>query len=335
MNVGIAAIKKLQMLWNKENRYLEIPYERESELELAVNEVKDALFGSSRIYLDDKKKIGKKGGVNNLPDAYLIDLTNYQDPKIFVVENDLASHQHLKHIAVQILEFSLSFESSKVKVKNIIKEMLQKRKSEWAKCEAFAKKNGFENVDFLLESIIHKKDSFNALLIIDELGEELETVLISRFKFPVEVITLKRFKNQKGEILYDFQPFLNEVIEDTEKVDISEIDTIVVPAREDGFKDVFLDQNCWYAIRLNPSMIHKIKYIAAYQVAPISAITHIAEVKLIEQWQDTNKYILYFTDPAEKIKRVPLGSAKGKAPQSPRYASRERILTASSLDSVF
>jgi hypothetical protein len=323
------------MLWNKNNRYLEIPYERESELEEAVNKVKEALFGSTRIYLDDKKKIGKKGGTNNLPDGYLIDLTNRQDPKIFVVENDLSSHQHLKHIAVQILEFSLSFETSKVKVKNVIKEMLHKRKSEWTKCEDFAKRNGYENVDYLLESIIHKKDSFNALLIIDELGEELETVLISRFKFPVEVTTLKRFKNQNGEILYDFQPFLNEVTEDTEKVDISEIDTIVVPAREDGFKEVFIDENCWYAIRLNSSMIPKIKYIAAYQVAPISAITHIAEVKSIEQWKDSNKYILHFTEPAEKIKKVQLGKSKGKAPQSPRYSSRSRIINAENLDSVF
>ena len=323
------------MLWNKNNRYLEIPYERESELEEAFNKVKEALFGSTRIYLDDKKKIGKKGGTNNLPDGYLIDLTNRQDPKIFVVENDLSSHQHLKHIAVQILEFSLSFETSKVKVKNVIKEMLHKRKSEWTKCEDFAKRNGYENVDYLLESIIHKKDSFNALLIIDELGEELETVLISRFKFPVEVTTLKRFKNQNGEILYDFQPFLNEVTEDTEKVDISEIDTIVVPAREDGFKEVFIDENCWYAIRLNSSMIPKIKYIAAYQVAPISAITHIAEVKSIEQWKDSNKYILHFTEPAEKIKKVQLGKSKGKAPQSPRYSSRSRIINAENLDSVF
>lgn len=323
------------MLWNKENKYTELPYERESELEEAVNEVKEALFGSNRIYLDDKKKIGKKGGTNNLPDGYLIDLTNNQEPKIFVVENDLASHQHLRHIAVQILEFSLSFETSKVKVKNIIKEMLQKRKSEWTKCENFAKKNGYENVDFLLESIIHKKDSFNALLIIDELSEELETVLISRFKFPVEVTTLKRFKNQKEEILYDFEPFLNEVTEDTEKVDISEIDTIVIPAREDGFKEEFIDNNCWYAIRLNASMIPKIKYIAAYQVAPISAITYIAEVKTIEQWEDTNKYIVYFSEPAEKIKKVPLGNSKGKAPQSPRYSSRERILNAKTLDNVF
>jgi hypothetical protein len=323
------------MLWNKEEKYFEVPYDKESDLEDVVNEVKDALFGSTRIYLDDKKKIGQKGGTNNLPDGYLIDLTNKQDPKIFVVENDLASHQHLKHIAVQILEFSLSFETSKVKVKNIIKEMLQKRPDEWKKCEAFAKKNGYENVDYLLESIIHKKDSFNALLIIDELGEELETVLISRFKFPVEVTTLKRYKSESGKLLYEFEPFLNEVTEDTEKVDISDIDTIVIPAREDGFKEVFIDENCWYAIRLNSSMIPKIKYIAAYQVAPISAITHMAEVKSIEQWKDTNKYILHFTEPAEKIKKVPLGISKGKAPQSPRYSSRDRILNAKSLDNVF
>lgn len=323
------------MLWNEDEKFFEVPFDKESELEDAVNEVKEALFGSSRVYLDDKKKIGSKGGTNNLPDGYLIDLTNKHDPKIFVVENDLASHQHLKHIAVQILEFSLSFETSKVRVKNVIKEMLQKRPIEWRKCEEFAKNNDYENVDYLLESIIHKTDSFNALLIIDELGEELETVLISRFKFPVEIITLKRYRSENGKFLYKFEPFLNEVILDTHKVDISEIDTIVVPAREDGFKEVFIELNCWYAIRLNSSMIPKIKYIAAYQVAPISAITHLAEIKSIEQYKESNKYILYFTEPAQKIKKVPLGTSKSKAPQSPRYSSKDRILSANSLDNVF
>jgi len=323
------------MLWNKKNKYLEIPYENEAELEDAVNKVKETLFGTKRIYLDDKKKIGEKGKTNNLPDGYLIDLTNDREPKIFVVENDLASHQHLKHIAVQILEFSLSFEASKVKVKNVIKEMLQKRPSDLEIINNYAKNNGYENIDYLLESVIHKKESFNALLIIDELEDELETVLISRFKFPVEVITLKRFKNGNNEILYDFEPFLNDVDEDTEKIEVSDIDTIVVPAREEGFKETFIDQNCWHAIRLNSSMIPKIDYIAAYQVAPISAITHIAEVKKIEQWEDSNKYILYFSEPAKKIKRVKLGKLSGKAPQSPRYSSKERILQADTLDDVF
>jgi hypothetical protein len=323
------------MLWNKDERYEEFRFEKESELEDAVNEVKNALFGSSRIYLDDKKKIGKKGGTNNLPDGYLIDISNKQDPKLFVVENDLASHQHLKHIAVQILEFSLSFESSKIRLKNIIKDMLFKRKAEWKKCEEFAKNNGYENIDYFLESIIHKNNAFNALLIIDELGEELETVLISRFKFPVEVITLSRYKSQNGKTLFQFEPFLNEVTEDSEKIEISDIDTIVVPAREDGFKEVFLGEDCWFAIRINSSMIPKIKYIAAYQVAPVSAITHIAEVKSIEQWKDTNKYIVYFNGSAQKIKKVELGNSKGKAPQSLRYSSKQRILNASTLDGVF
>jgi len=128
------------MLWNKEETYKAIPYKKENELEKVVQIVKEQLFGRDRIYLEIKRKIGAKGKTNNLPDGYLVDLTNSKDPKIFVVENDLASHQHLKHIAVQILEFSLSFESSKVKVKNIVKEALQQQKSDWAKCEAFAKR---------------------------------------------------------------------------------------------------------------------------------------------------------------------------------------------------
>ncbi len=322
------------MLWNKKNKYSELPFDKEAELEDAVNKVKEVLFGEKRIYLDDKKKIGEKGKTNNLPDGYLIDLTDSQDPKIFVVENDLASHQHLKHIAVQILEFSLSFESSKVKVKNVIKEMLQSRPKELEKLKSFAQKNKYENVDYLLESIIHKKESFNALLIIDELSDELETVLISKFKFPVEVITLKRYQNSSDEILYEFEPFLYEIDEDTKKIEISDIDTIVVPAHEDTFKETFVEQNCWYAIPLNSSMIPKIKYIAAYQVAPISAITHIAEVKKIEQWEDTSKYILHFSEPAKKIDEVKLQSSN-KAPQGPRYSSKERIFEANTLDDLF
>jgi len=323
------------MLWNKKERYVHLPYDKEAELEDAVNEVKDVLFGKKRIYLDDKRKIGKKGSTKNIPDGYLLDLTNHEDPKIFVVENDLSSHQHLKHIAVQILEFSLSFETSKIAIKGIIKTALQKRPEDWRLCEAFAKKNNYENVDYLLEKILYKSDSFNALLVIDELSDELETVLISRFKFPVEVITLKRYQNKQNEVLYEFEPFLKDVTEDTEHVDIAELDTIVVPAREDGFNDVFIGENAWYAIRINSSMIPKIKYIAAYQVAPISAITYIAEVKSIEQYMDTNKYIVTFTSKAEKIKKVPIGKTKGKTPQSPRYSSRKRILSASSLDTVF
>lgn len=323
------------MLWNSNIKYLPYPYEKEADLEEAVNEVKAALFGPKRIYMDDKRKIGKKGSTNNLPDGYLLDLSDHSRPRLFVVENDLASHHHIKHVAVQILEFSLSYAASKIKVKNIVKEMLQKRPDSWALCEAFARKHQYGNVDFLLESIIQARDSFNALLIIDRVEDELRTVLNSRFQFPVDIIELNRYKAESGDILYEFEPYQYEIDEASATLDPADIDTIVVAAQQEGFESVFLGENRWYSIRISASMIPKIKYIAAYQVNPISAITHIAKIARIEPYQETGKYILHFSEPAEKIKKVPIGKDRYKAPQAPRYSSRDRILAAGSMDAVY
>jgi len=326
------------MLWSSNKSYQYEPFETEAELESAILKVREVLFGHSRIYLELKKKIGQKGKTTNIPDGYLIDLASQKEPVLYVVENELAMHHPLKHIAVQILEFSLSFETTPQKVKSIVKEGLSKDKAALEQCHQYAIDHGYENVDYLLESMIYKKDAFNALVIIDEIQDELETVLISRFKFPVEVVTLQRFVTADGERLYQFEPFLGDisVSPKVDKLDPSEIDTIVVPAREDGFKETFIGDDCWYAIRIHGSMIPKIKYIAAYQVAPKSAITHIASVKSIEQWKDSNKYILQFLEPAKKIgpiNLVPKGNVK--APQAPRYTSFERLKKAKNLDDAF
>lgn len=333
------------MLWNQNEVYQEEQFESEERLEDAIHEVSVQLFGENRIYLDIKKRIGSKGSIQNIPDGYLVDLTSQREPRLYVVENELAIHEPLKHIAAQILQFSLSFETLPQKMKGFIKDRLTKDKQALQKCQEYAESNGFENIDYLLEQMIYKKDSFSAIVIIDEMPAELETILLSRFKFPVEIITLKRFSTSNGKRLYQFEPFLADVspiIDDgrgsknTKTVDPSEIDTIVVPAREDGFREVFIGENCWYAIRIHPSMVSKVKFIAAYRVAPISAITHLAQVKEIKQWKDSNKYILYFTGRAneiEPIKLVPKG--KVKALQNSRYTAIEKLKAAKTLEDTF
>ncbi len=335
------------MLWSQNQYYESEPFELEEHLESAIIESSLILFGESRFYLDMKKLIGKKGSTRNIPDGYLIDLTSTKEPKIYLVEVELSKHDPLKHIAVQILEFSLSFETSPQLVKSIIKDELTNNPEVMNQCNEYAIRNGFENVDYLLEKMIYKKDSFNALVIIDEIDEELETVLLSRFKFPVEVLKIQRFISKDGKRLYNFEPFLADVggiIDGSDNtrtvryktIDPSEIDTIIVPAQDDGFNDVFIKQNCWWAIRIHSSMIPKIKHIAAYRVAPISAITHIAKVKKIEQWQDTSKYIVQFEGQADKIgpiKLVPKSSVK--ALQSARYSSFNKLQSAKSLDEAF
>lgn len=53
-----------------------------------------------------------------------------------------------------------------------------------------------------------------------------------------------------------------------ESVDVSDLDTVVVPAQEDGFQEVFLGEHRWYQIRIHASMLPRIKYIAAYRPSP-------------------------------------------------------------------
>ncbi len=331
------------MLWSEAATFHEEPFDLESELEDAILQVSEALFGNNRIYIDTKKKIGAKGKIQNIPDGYLIDLSSTKEPKLYVVENELAKHDPLKHIAVQILEFSLSFETSQHRMKDTIKRALAEAPTAFNACQAYAAANGFENVDVLLERIIYGEDRFNALVVIDELSPELEKVLISRFQFPVEILTLQRYRNDQGLRLYRFEPFLSDVALPAAEVqpglpplDPSDLDTIVVPAREDGFQETFLGENRWYAIRIHSSMLPKIKFIAGYRVHPDSAITHVAPVASIEQWNDTSKYVVNFMQPATPIgpiRLVPKGRVK--PPYGPRYTSKARLDQAKSLDDAF
>lgn len=110
-------------LRNSKIAYEQKPFDSESELEEAVKRVAPALFGTNRIYLDIKKKIAAKGKINNIPDGYLLDLSSKREPRFYVVENELSRHT-LRHIAVQVLEFSLSFECQPQAVKDIIKDAL-------------------------------------------------------------------------------------------------------------------------------------------------------------------------------------------------------------------
>jgi hypothetical protein len=112
-------------------------------------------------------------------------------------------------------------------------------------------------------------------------------------------------------------------------------DTVVVPAREEGFKQRFLNENCWFALRIGTKNISKLKFIAAYQVAPVAAITHIAEIEAIVPYNDTGKYMVKFKGAAMAIVPIPRSENSEVNMQSPRYALRTKLLEAKNLDEVW
>jgi hypothetical protein len=79
----------------------------------------------------------------------------------------------------------------------------------------------------------------------------------------------------------------------------------------------FLGEDCWYAIRISGGMLEKIKYIAAYQIQPISAVTHYAPVARIEPYGEAGKYKLILSAKAQPITPIPFADAPQGAKQGP------------------
>jgi hypothetical protein len=323
-----------------------IQYETEQEFERAIVRHVNDIFGERRIYLDCKRRIGAKDGKQSVPDAYLIDVSSPRDPQLYVVENEISSHDLFKHIGVQLLQFSVSFAQAGRTIKQILFDEVCADVSAKTRCEKYAQEGGFRNLDHFLESLVLDK-KFRALVIIDEETDDLHAVT-KNLGFPVEIIEFSTYTNEKGEHIHRFDPFLADV----EAVDVesagdaptqqrrprdpSDLDTVVVPAREDGFEKVFLGQDRWYQVRIHPSMISQLKYVAVYRTAPVSAITHYAPIRSIEQWENTGKMVINFTEHAREVGPLKLTEGgKVRHLQGLRYTNFAKLKNANSLDEAF
>ena len=173
-------------------------------------------------------------------------------------------------------------------------------------------------------------------------GQDLAAIILKHFdevgdKYK-EIFNIRRKKDINIEDQFEY---CDKSITEEEPEEISTIrkkiqDTIICPAKEDGFKEAFLGQKAWWAVKLSPVRIPDIKYIAIYQSAPISKITYYGEVERIEPYKDTGKYKIYLKGDTIKLKNpVKLGKNRNLCPQGIKYSKLEEILKAKTLDDIF
>ncbi len=86
------------MLINDSQQFIRTPFDNEAEIEGIVQKYAEYLFGSSIIYLP-QKRISTLGGKNTVPDAIVIDV---QSEEWFIVEAERAIHGTWEHIAPQV-----------------------------------------------------------------------------------------------------------------------------------------------------------------------------------------------------------------------------------------
>jgi hypothetical protein len=319
----------------------EAPFEDEAELESATIKSRRNIFGEDCVYFDYKRRTGAKESRNiGIPDGFLIDFSNSKKPQLFFVEYELESHHLYEHIGPQVMRFYASFETGQRELQLKLTHIIKRDSDIRLELERKIKETPYENADSLLSYVIFDRN-VGIILIIDEQTEDLNS-LLRRFSEVPEVIVLKKFQTD-GETIYQYDPFRAGVPEmesarsHVRKERIEGVDTIVCPAREDGFKEAFLDKSAWWAIRLSPSLIPQLKWIAMYESLPVSATRWIGKIQEngIKPYKNTGKYIIAVE---EKTKMNPIkldSDKKGVAPQSPRYTTYEKLKNAKSLSDLW
>jgi hypothetical protein len=324
----------------EDKTFEETSFDNEQELEGAVVQNKEYIFGAATVLINYKRKTGAKESRNTgIPDGFLIDFTTPKRPQLFFVEYELESHDLYEHIGPQIMKFYASFETAKrelhKKLMDIIKSDTHIRKQ----IEKIYDKSLFDNPDSLLNYLIFDA-IVGIIIIIDEESEDLNS-LLNRLADRPEVVVVKKYQYM-SEAIYQYNPF-REGVSESEAVsrkgslELKEVDTIVCPARADGFKHAFLNNDSWWAIRISPSLIPNLKYIAMYETNPVSQIRWYAKIRHngIRPYKNTGKYIVAVEN-KKRIGPIQLDKDKrGVAPQSPRYTTHDKLLSAKKISHLW
>lgn len=201
-------------------------------------------------------------------------------------------------------------------------------KTDWEK-EQF--RNKMDSLYSLRCKIAHsnsfRKENYEKFeSLSDEMIRQME-----KLTFQIEAIN--EIDDETIALLNEAADELN--IEDTSK------DTLIVPAKPEGFEDAFLGEDRWYHIRISDEKINQIKYIAAYEAHNNKFIQYYAEVDHIENSKIKEGYkVVYFKNKAILLpnnRKIQLGKNKYYAPQSIRYVSSEKLFDENvrTLDQLF
>lgn len=219
------------IIYKNEKKYYEYEYLKEEEFESDVIKNAETFFGRKTIYIDTKKKIKSKSLGNSIPDGFLLDLSDEENPEFYIVEAELYKHDFYSHIFPQLTKFFAFYKNMESrnelvsKIYTIINEdpdLTSKLKRHVRKTELY------KYVKDMIEN------SQNILLIIDgekkELPEIINTYTDTWGKM-VKVQVIKKYTAIEEE-LFTMEPEF-EAIEFSIEKSVDEVDKQDLDISED------------------------------------------------------------------------------------------------------
>lgn len=211
-------------LFTNNKVYNQFQFEKEADFEREVVINSKQFFGANSIYIDAKRKIETKSLGNSIPDGFLFDLSDKENPEFYIVEVELAKHDFYNHIFPQVTKFFGFYKNPKSQ-NDLVEKIFTFINNDIEIKNEFKKYLGEKEIYKFVKDTIQQ--SQNILLIIDgdkkELPEIMETYTDTWGKM-VKLILIKKFSFNDDKI-YTMHP-------DFENIEFAEIEEAVSPELE-------------------------------------------------------------------------------------------------------
>jgi len=210
-------------------RFVETQFEYEEDFEELVRSQSKILFGEDTIFIYTKRKL--KGLVlgNTIPDGFLFDLTDLENPEFYLVEVELQEHDFHRHMLSQVTKF-IGFFHSLASQNGLMENLFSLINADTALMKEFKKYLGNKEISKFLNDIC--KNSRNILLVIDGEKDELQEIIGTSKdwgKF-VKILVVKAFTNE-NETLVTTEPDFIDIRNTPALDDVLEMDHLTTPQR--------------------------------------------------------------------------------------------------------
>jgi len=191
-------------------KFDESEFGSEEAFEKIVKENFKTLFGAKTVYFDIRNKIDSRTLGSAIPDGFLFDFRDEENPEFYLVEVELLKHDFYKHIFPQITKFFAFFKNSASRT-NLIERLFSFVKSNPELELEFRQYLGKREIYKALKDTI--ENSQNILIILDddkpELKEVFETYTDTWDKM-VKVEILKQYTTE-DKTIFTMDPDFEEI----------------------------------------------------------------------------------------------------------------------------
>ena len=215
------------IVYKDQNRFVEAEIKLEKQLEDDVVNNYKLFFGADSIYIDAKRKLDSKSLGGCIPDGFLFDLSDKDNPEFYIVEVELAKHDFYGHIFPQFTKFFGFFKISNNKG-DLVDKLFGIINNDDSLKRNFKKYLQEKEIYKFIKDLID--ESQNILLVIDgeksELPDVMNTYNDTWGKF-VKIIVLKKFVSG-NDVLFTMDPefenidysYVNKVIDEKQETSI-------------------------------------------------------------------------------------------------------------------